>query len=115
MLFFVDRPGLIGVSRMIHLLLLTSGRNAAKNPNTRPMEMKAISATKQLLSRHHGRKDHVTETSLNAGQVDAQTQSPKMSAAATSPAIKPTTKPFLKFGYIASIRLTGIRPNRGLA
>ncbi len=83
-----------------------SGRNAAKNPNTRPTEMKAISAAKQLLSRHHGRKDHVTETSLNAGQVDAQTQSPKMSAAATSPEIKPTTKPFLKFGYIASIRLT---------
>jgi hypothetical protein len=85
---------------MNHLLLFTSGRNAAKNPNTKPTETKAISVANQLLNRHHGRNDHVTETSLNAGQVDAQTQSPKMSAAATSPATKPTTKPFLRFGYM---------------
>jgi hypothetical protein len=89
------------------LLLLMLGRNAASTPIIRPTKMNVTSAAIQLLSRHHGRNDHVAETSEAAGQVDAQTQSPNTIAAATNPAIKPTTAPFLMFGYMMrSIRLT---------
>jgi hypothetical protein len=73
-----------------------------------------------LLNRHQGRNDQVTETSLNAGQVDAQMQSPKTSPKAASPATSPTIKPFLGLGYIAcsirrTTRITDRRRKRALA
>ena len=86
-----------------HLLLLKSGRNAAKAPSTTATVMKAASAANQLLDRHQGRNDQVRETSVAAGQVDAQKQSPKTSAAERRPVTSPTTKPLLRLGCIMSL------------
>src|SRR5215472_16401232 len=95
------------VRRVNHRLLLMLGRNAASTPIIKPTRMNVTSAAIQLLSRHHGRNDQVAETSEAAGQVDAQTQSPNTIVDATNPAIRPTTAPFLMFGYMMhSIRLT---------
>jgi len=96
----VDSSGLIGVRRINHVLRFMSGLNAANTPNTKPTATKVISTAIQLLTLHHGRNDQVSETSEAAGQVDAQTHSAKIRTAATSPAIKPTTKAFLRFGYM---------------
>ena len=105
------------VRRINHVLRFISGLNAANTPNTRPMVTKATSAASQLRSRYHGRKAQVEETSEAAGQVEAQTQREKTSTAATNPPIKPTIKPFLKFGYMmCSIRLTSeLRHSHGNA
>jgi hypothetical protein len=100
------------VRRINHVLLRRFGRNAANTPTTMPTTVKQMSAAHQLLARHHGRNDHVTETSLNAGHVDAQQHRPNTSAAATSPADSPTSTPFFKLGLIApldtsNVKLTG--------
>jgi hypothetical protein len=95
------------VRRINHVLRFMSGLNVANAPNNKPTAAKAVSAANQLLALHHGRKHQVNETSDAAGQVDAQTHSAKIRADATRPAIKPTAKPFLRFGYMVSpIRLT---------
>ena len=88
------------VRALIHLLLLRSGRNAASTPETNAKKMKAASVASQLLDRHQGRNDQVRDTSVAAGQVDAQKQSPKTHTPAIRPVMRPTTAPFLRFGYI---------------
>jgi len=67
-----------------------SGRKAANRPNISPPEM----ADNQLLSRHHGRNDMLKETGVIASRRDVKTHTPKTNIAA----IKPATKPLLKFG-----------------
>ena len=86
-----------------HLLRFMSGRNVASNPKTAPTETNAHAVNTQLLSRHHVRTDQVKETSGAYRKVDVKTESPKTSVAAMSPAVRPTTSPFLRFGYMTSL------------
>lgn len=60
------------VRRTVHLLLLASGRQAAKNPSSVATKPNEMIAAPQLLSRHHGRNDHVNDAGPIPGQVDAQ-------------------------------------------
>src|SRR5882724_5031350 len=102
-----DRAPRHSVKRLVrplsHLLHLMSGRNDASTPIITPTKMNAPKVNNQLLSRHQGRNDQVRETSVTAGQVDAQTHSPRTSSAPARPEIKPTVNPFLRFGHIRAL------------